>query len=337
MGSCEETPTQNSFDSITAGVPKSNVLTPDVNCGIASSCSKASGLPSTDDQIRTLRSGGRSFEVPIQNLTVSSKKGADPPISVTSKQLTRSLGFPAIPPSEVTEQPIPFVLVTEQTPTESCRERIPKKVVTGGGVGATGDAVGATGNAVGTADCSSTGLEVGTIGAVVGAMGVSVGVVDTSGTGPTVGESVDVTVGCTVGAGVGPGVGCELGMLEGEGLGATVREAVGCSLEMLVGEELGAIVGGAVAKLWIMRIPSSQNSEISSISARSLASESLLSLAVMLPRPRTCNSGFSGFLFRINAYGLSALHHLVLSARRKNASRIACLIIMLVVASTRTN
>ena len=198
-------------------------------------------------------------------------------------------------------------------------------------MGATGDAVGATGNAVGTADCSSTGLEVGTIGAVVGAMGVSVGVVDTSGTGPTVGESVDVTVGCTVGAGVGPGVGCELGMLEGEGL------AVGCSLEMLVGEELGAIVGGAVAKLWIMRIPSSQNSEISSISARSLASESSLSLAVMLPRPRTCNSGFSGFLFRINAYGLSALHHLVLSARRKNASRIACLIIMLVVASTRSN
>jgi len=164
------------------------VLTPNVNCEIVSSCSNATGVPLLADQMRTLRSGGRSLELPIQNLTVSSENGADPPISVMSKQLTRSLGFPASP-SAVFEQPIPFGL-PEQTPTVFCRERIPTKGSTGGDVGATGDAEGTTGKAVGTADSSSIGLKVGATGAAVGATGVSVGMEDTSGTGLTVGESV---------------------------------------------------------------------------------------------------------------------------------------------------
>ena len=235
------------------------------------------------------------------------------------------------------EQPIPLGL-PEQTPIVFCRERIPEKGVTGGDVGATGDAEGATGKAVGTAD-SSVGLNVGATGAVVGAMGVSVGMVDTSGTGLTVGESVVWTVGCIVGSGVESDIGSALGILEGEGLEPTVGEAVGSgvdALELIEGEELAAVGGGEVDILWIIRSSSSQNSEISSISISSLASESL-SLALELPSRLTCNSRFSGILFRIPTNNPSALHHLGKSTRRKNASRIACLIIMLLMASTRTN
>jgi len=137
-----------------------------------------------------------------------------------------------------------------------------------------------------------------------------------------------------VGAGVGSGVGCALGMLEGEGLGPAVGEAVGsgvgCELGML-GEELAAVVGGPVDILWIIRSSSSQNSEISSISASSLVS------ALELPARPTCNLRFSGILFRIHACNPSALHHLGKRARRRNASSIACLIIMLVIAFTRTH